>query len=81
MLVPLLISRSFVACVLSAGIAAIIFHMLPHQLGLIVAALCGVATGMLAERWYPSPSPVLDLEAPILEEQEVHTVYQGANKP
>jgi 4-azaleucine resistance transporter AzlC len=81
MLVPLLVSRSVMACVLSAGIAAIIFHALPHQLGLIVAALCGVAAGMLVERWYPSPSPVLDLEAPILEEHEAHTVYQGANKP
>jgi hypothetical protein len=55
MLIPQLVSRSIVACALAAGIGAIIFHGLPHQLGLIVAALCGVAVGMLVEHWAPSP--------------------------
>lgn len=73
MLMPLLVSRSVVACVISAGAAAIIFNPLPHKLGLIIAAFCGVAAGMVVERWVPAP-------APEREEQPVQTA-PGANKP
>jgi 4-azaleucine resistance transporter AzlC len=56
MLMPQLVSRSVIACVLTAGIAAVIFYPLPHQLGLIIAALCGVVAGMIVERWFPYPA-------------------------
>jgi 4-azaleucine resistance transporter AzlC len=72
MLMPLLVSRSVVACVISAAAAAILFHPLPHKLGLIVAAFCGVAAGMFVERWAPSPVAV--------EEQSGQRAYPRANK-
>jgi 4-azaleucine resistance transporter AzlC len=73
MLIPLIVSRSIIACVLCAGVATILFHGLPNKLGLIVAALCGVAAGIVVERWFPAtPSPA---------EQPSHIAYERANKP
>jgi 4-azaleucine resistance transporter AzlC len=74
MLVPLVVSRSIAVCILCAGIATIVFHSLPNRLGLIVAALCGVAAGLIVERWYPTPTSVSD-------EQPGQSAYQQANKP
>jgi 4-azaleucine resistance transporter AzlC len=64
MLVPLIVSRSILACMICAGIAALLFHGLPNHLGLIVAALCGVAVGMIVERWAPTPTSE-DATAPL----------------
>ncbi|MCB0045627.1 MAG: AzlC family ABC transporter permease [Caldilineaceae bacterium] len=50
MLVPMLRSRPVVACVLVAGVSAVLFHSLPNQLGLIIATLLGVATGALLQK-------------------------------
>ncbi len=50
MLVPALHSRPVVLCVVVAGFGSVIFHGLPHQLGLIVATLSGVAAGFLAQK-------------------------------
>jgi 4-azaleucine resistance transporter AzlC len=72
MLVPLIVSRSIVACVFVAGIAAILFHNLPNQLGLIVAALSGVAAGIIVERFEPSPAS---------GEQSVQSAYEGVKEP
>jgi predicted branched-subunit amino acid permease len=74
MLVPLLISRSIIACVLCAGIGAVLFNGLPNKLGLIVAALCGVVAGLLVERWYPSPTPSPN-------DQALQTAQERANTP
>jgi 4-azaleucine resistance transporter AzlC len=74
MLMPLLISRSIIACVISAGAAAIIFYSLPHQLGLIAAALCGVAAGMIVEHLIPSADAAT-------QEQVPQPAHQRANKP
>lgn len=49
MLVPSLRSRPVVACVLAAGASALLFRALPHQLGLIVASLLGIAAGVVAD--------------------------------
>lgn len=49
MLVPQLRGAPVIACVLAAGLTAIALNGLPHQLGLIVAALAGVAAGVLVE--------------------------------
>jgi len=50
MVAPGLRSRPVTASVLAAGVTALLLAELPNQLGLIVAALVGVAAGMLAER-------------------------------
>lgn len=70
MLVPLITSRSVSACVLSAAIAAILFYSLPNHLGLIIAAVSGVAAGMIVEHWFPSPAG-----------QTLQGAVQEANEP
>jgi 4-azaleucine resistance transporter AzlC len=50
MLVPGLASRPPVVCALAAAVASVIFAPLPNRLGLIMAALVGVAAGVIAER-------------------------------
>lgn len=49
-LTPTLRSRPVIACALAAGAGALLFHALPHQLGLLVAALLGVGVGVLVSR-------------------------------
>ena len=49
LIVPALSDRPSVLAAASAGVVAILAHGLPYQLGLIVAALSGIAIGMLAE--------------------------------
>jgi 4-azaleucine resistance transporter AzlC len=50
MLIPLLRSRALVLSAVAAGAASVVFHSLPSRLGLLVAAVIGIAVGMLAER-------------------------------
>lgn len=50
MLVPLLQSRAMVFCVVVSGAAALFFHGLPNQLGLIAAVLTGIMAGFLTAR-------------------------------
>ncbi len=54
MVLPYLKDRPNYCAVIAAGAAALAFHGLPHQLGLIVASLIGVAAGVLAERFFAS---------------------------
>ena len=49
MLVPMVRSKPMLGAVLVSGAAALALRGLPHQLGLIAAALAGVAAGMLLE--------------------------------
>lgn len=49
MIVPMVKNRPTLAAVLTAGIVGVIAHGLPHQLGLIAAALSGVLAGVLVE--------------------------------
>lgn len=49
MLVPFVRSRPALLAVLSAGAVAVLTYSWPNKLGLIVAALAGVAAGVLAE--------------------------------
>lgn len=53
MLVPMIKTRPDLLSVLVAGGAALLAHGLPNQLGLILAALLGIAAGVLAERAWP----------------------------
>lgn len=48
--VPMLRNRPQVAAALVAGVAALLCHGLPYKLGLMVAALAGIAVGIVLER-------------------------------
>ena len=50
MVVPVLKNRPAIASALSAGIIALVANSLPYRLGLIVAAIVGIAVGTLLER-------------------------------
>lgn len=47
--VPLIRSWPMLLCACTAAVVALLFHELPHQLGLIIGAVCGIAAGTLAE--------------------------------
>ncbi len=48
--VPLIKGRPMLLCAAVAGITAVAAHNLPHQLGLMLAAVFGIAAGSAAER-------------------------------
>lgn len=50
MSVPLLRDRGMVAAALAAGVAVVLGHGLPLRLGLLLAALAGIAAGLALER-------------------------------
>lgn len=54
MVVPVLKKQPMIAAALSAGITAIIAYSLPFKLGLILAALVGIAVGTVLESRKPS---------------------------
>jgi 4-azaleucine resistance transporter AzlC len=56
MVLPYLKNRPNVCTVIVAGLLALVFHGLPHQLGLIVASVSGIGTGMLVEHLLRSRS-------------------------
>ena len=49
MTIPYLTNRPMVATVFTAGVTALLARGLPHQLGLIVAAIAGISIGVLLE--------------------------------
>ena len=49
MLVPLLKNRPTLAAVVVAGVVAVLTFPMPNKIGLIIAALAGVAAGMIVE--------------------------------
>lgn len=51
MLVPSLTSRPLVLAATAAGLSALALRGLPNQMGLIIAILVGVATGIISERF------------------------------
>jgi 4-azaleucine resistance transporter AzlC len=53
--VPLVKSQAALIGVTVAGISAVLANPLPNKLGLMVAALLGVAAGVLAESFLPAP--------------------------
>ena len=50
MVVPVLKNRPMIAAALSAGLVALVAYSLPYRLGLIVAALVGIAVGTFLEK-------------------------------
>lgn len=49
MVVPVLKNRPTIAAALSAGVTALLAHSVPYKLGLILAALVGIAVGAILE--------------------------------
>ncbi len=54
MLIPLITSRPLLLAAVTAGASAAVFHNLPNQIGLILAALVGVVAGVIAESRLPA---------------------------
>lgn len=54
MVVPVLKKQPMIAAALSAGITALLAYSLPFKLGLILAALVGIAVGTILESRQPS---------------------------
>ena len=48
-IVPLILTLPMLACALIAGAVALLAHPLPHQLGLMLGAVAGIAIGWLIE--------------------------------
>lgn len=65
MLIPLVKSRAVLVSAAVAGVTAVLANPLPNKLGLMVAALVGIAAGMLAESRNPQPKarPIGELES------------------
>ena len=53
--VPIVRSRPALVAVIVAGVVAVLTNSLPNKLGLIIAALLGVAAGVIAESLWPDP--------------------------
>jgi 4-azaleucine resistance transporter AzlC len=51
-IVPLIISRPMLACALTAGLVSVLTAHFPHKLGLLLAALAGIAAGLAADSIY-----------------------------
>ena len=49
MVVPVLKTRPAVAAAMAAGVTALLAHSLPYSLGLVLAAVVGIATGTILE--------------------------------
>jgi branched chain amino acid efflux pump len=63
MLVPLMKSRPVLAAVVVAGIVAVLTATMPNKIGLIIAALAGVAAGVIVEaRSGAAPEPLISSE-------------------
>ena len=54
MVVPVLKNRPMIAAALAAGVTALLAYSLPYRLGLILAALVGIAVGTFLEAQKPS---------------------------
>lgn len=52
LLIPYLINKPMIIGAVVSGIMALVFHTLPYNLGLIVATLSGVISGISAEKLY-----------------------------
>lgn len=57
LLIPYLVNRPMIATVIVSGLVALAARSLPHQLGLIVAAIAGIAVGMGLDRQDSAKNP------------------------
>lgn len=61
MLVPLLKSRPVLASVIVAGAVAVLTYTMPNKIGLMIAALAGIAVGIIVEA-VSQPEPIPEPE-------------------
>jgi len=54
MVIPYLKNRPMITSVIVSGIVALVAYPVPHQMGLMIAALAGIVTGVVVEYWQPS---------------------------
>jgi 4-azaleucine resistance transporter AzlC len=54
--VPLIVTRPMLASVIAAGVCALVCYDLPNRLGLMVAALAGIAAGYISETRLERPA-------------------------
>lgn len=54
MIIPYVVNQPMLIAVAVAGIASLVLHSLPHQLGLIAATMLGIAAGVWRERSQPT---------------------------
>jgi 4-azaleucine resistance transporter AzlC len=57
LVVPIIRTRPVLVSVVVAGATALLTYNVPNKLGLLIAALLGIAAGMIAESMQPSASP------------------------
>ena len=62
MVIPILKDRPNVAAALSAGIVAVIANPLPYKTGLMLAAITGIAVGLILEK-HPTQYAIRNTEA------------------
>jgi 4-azaleucine resistance transporter AzlC len=55
--VPLIVNRPMLVCAFVAGVVGLIANGMPNRLGLIVAALAGIAAGVIVELWPEKTEP------------------------
>lgn len=58
--VPLIRQWPMLVCALVAGTTSLLFDSLPHQLGLIAAALCGIVAGIVVQGLHREKQPLLN---------------------
>ena len=68
MVMPVLKNRQAIASALSAGVVALVAYSLPYRLGLILAALVGIAVGtFLEDKTHAKPEKDLPIQANLRE--------------
>ena len=68
MVVPVLKNRPAIASALSGGVVALVAYSLPFRLGLILAAIVGIAVGTFLEnKTHIKPDDDLLIQANLLE--------------
>ncbi|WP_437880835.1 AzlC family ABC transporter permease [Pseudomonas sp. LRF_L74] len=58
LLVPSIRNSAGLAAAVVGGLVAVLAIHLPYNLGMILASLCGIASGVIVERLRPAPAPV-----------------------
>jgi 4-azaleucine resistance transporter AzlC len=56
-IVPMIVNRPMLVCAIVAGLVGVLANGLTHNLGLMVAALAGIAAGFLVETLTETPQP------------------------
>jgi len=52
--VPLIVNRPMLVCALVSGLTALLTNPLPNKIGLIIAAVAGIAAGIIVETFQPT---------------------------